>query len=521
MTIQSRIRLSLSGLFILLCVVALAGFIGSRVVASLANYYSGSLIPAIQVYNDMRVAAKELQVAVYSGDQASVDRYEAQARNTAERLAAATSQGPFQEDQRVVGPINEIVSRLERLRTLVVAHPPGEEVTPELEQAIDAWDAYKPNADAVIEHIITTVDGQIQSVQSTVLNVIAAIAAVSLIVFLGVAWSLGGVLRRGMSNLLSSFAAVAQGDLSVRAQADAKDEFGELARHFNHLAQSLTDTLGQVSQLVTELHNMSGEFNAASRNYAERSQAQSEETQQVATAMTEMSATIREVAQNAEETSHRAQDANQHAGHSRQDIEQAIGSARAMQGQMSTLSDNILELKDQSDAISTVVKTINDIAEQTNLLALNAAIEAARAGEQGRGFAVVADEVRNLSVKTSQSTQEIESVIRSLQTRSDAAASSARDSVEVVRSNGETIVAIGEGLQHILDSVSAISSMNELIATTSEEQSKVAEDMNTNVVRISDLSEANASETQHLVAGIQRIDEMAQQLSELIRRYRL
>lgn len=91
----------------------------------------------------------------------------------------------------------------------------------------------------------------------------------------------------------------------------------------------------------------------------------------------------------------------------------------------------------------------------------------------------------------------------------------------MVRSNGETIVAIGEGLQHILDSVSAISSMNELIATTSEEQSKVAEDMNTNVVRISDLSEANASETQHLVAGIQRIDEMAQQLSELIRRYRL
>lgn len=204
--------------------------------------------------------------------------------------------------------------------------------------------------------------------------------------FLGVAWSLGGVLRRGMSNLLSSFAAVANGDLSVRAQADAKDEFGELARHFNHLAQSLTDTLGQVAQLVTELHNMSGEFNAASRNYAERSQAQSEETQQVATAMTEMSATIREVAQNAEETSHRAQDANQHAGHSRKDIEQAIDSARAMQGQMSTLSDNILELKDQSDAISTVVKTINDIAEQTNLLALNAAIEAARAGEQGRGL---------------------------------------------------------------------------------------------------------------------------------------
>lgn len=521
MTIQSRIRFSMAGLLLLLVLVGLAGFLGSRFVGGLATYYSQSLIPAILQYSEMRTAASELQLAVYEPEVTNLPARLDHARDSAQRLLGATTSGPFQEDREVTDRVRRTSDILFRMADRVQAHPRGEAVTPELQSLFREWKDNEPEAEYTINYVISTVDAQIQSALGTIINVILGVAAASVVVFVLVAFGLGRLLQRGISDLLESFRAVASGDMTVRANERPRNEFGELARHFNQLAGNLAATLGQLSELVSELHGLAGEFNKASRNYSERAQLQSDDTHQVATAMTEMSATIREVAQNAEETAHRASDANQQAGHSRQVIAQAITSAQSMQGQMSALADRIASLKNQTDAITSVVKTINDIAEQTNLLALNAAIEAARAGEQGRGFAVVADEVRNLSVKTAESTKEIETVIGQLQSQSDEAAHAANESAEVVKTSAINITEIGDGLKHILDAVESISSMNELIATTAEEQSKVAEDMNVNVVRISDVSSKNAEETEHLVVGIERIDGMTGELRALVNRYKL
>ncbi|MHA7880806.1 MAG: methyl-accepting chemotaxis protein [Saccharospirillum sp.] len=521
MTLQTRIRFSMGGLLLLLILVGLAGFFGSRFVGGLATYYSQSLIPAILQYSDMRTAASDLQLAVYETGVTDLDERLTQARSAASQLLQSTTSGPFQDDTEVTSRVRRTSDILIRMADEVETHRPGTEVSNELQELFQQWRDNESEAEYTINYVISTVDGQIQSALGTIINVISGIAAVSVVVFGFVAFGLSRLLQRGISDLLASFRAVASGNMTVRADERPKNEFGELARHFNQLAGNLAATLGQLSGLVSELHGLAGEFNQASRNYSERAQLQSDDTHQVATAMTEMSATIREVAQNAEETAHRAGDANQQADHSRQVITQAVASAQSMQGQMTTLAERIATLKGQTDAITSVVKTINDIAEQTNLLALNAAIEAARAGEQGRGFAVVADEVRNLSVKTAESTKEIEAVIGQLQSQSDEAALAANDSAAVVASNVSNISEIGEGLTQILDAVASISTMSELIATTAEEQSKVAEDMNVNVVRISDVSSKNAEETQHLVTGIERIDSMTGELRELIDRYQL
>ncbi|GGX56897.1 methyl-accepting chemotaxis protein [Saccharospirillum salsuginis] len=523
MTIQTRIRLSLGGLLVLMVIVALAGYLGGRTVAGLANYYSTGLIPGVTNYGDMRHAAARLKLHVYQQDFDGLEATIEEAERTVEVLAASAQgeNAPFEGNTDISSRIVRTVELMDRLIREVERYEPGSPIDGDLLAAFQAWDDNAPEAEYVIDRIVSIVDAQIGSILDRVLNVIAGVALVSVVIFILVAFSLSRRLKRGIERLLGSFGAVSNGDLTARADETHKDEFGQLAHHFNQLAGSLAETLGQVTRMSQELHDLSAEFNQASRNYSDRARHQSDETQQVATAMTEMSASVREVAQNAVDTARRAQDVNQQAGQSRTEIDASVQSAEQMQQQMKTLSDDILSLKDQTDDISVVVKTINDIAEQTNLLALNAAIEAARAGDHGRGFAVVADEVRTLSIKTAESTKQIEKVIDSLQRQGEAAAASAQSSVEVVTTSTATIGRIGEGLQQILGAIEEISSMNEQIATTSEEQSKVAEDMNTNVVRISDLSEDNARETEHLVAGIQHIDEMSGQLKELVSSYQV
>ncbi|NHZ69797.1 MAG: methyl-accepting chemotaxis protein, partial [Thermotogales bacterium] len=250
-------------------------------------------------------------------------------------------------------------------------------------------------------------------------------------------------------------------------------------------------------------------------------QRQKSEIDQVATAMTEMAATVQEVARNAATAAGAARDANEEAGSGKRVVKETIQAINSLAGEVQSASDVINQLAADSEAIGGVLDVIRGIAEQTNLLALNAAIEAARAGEQGRGFAVVADEVRTLAQRTQTSTQEIQSMIEKVQ-------SGARNAVNVMESGREQAAGsvskageAGTSLETINSAVSAINDMNMQIASAAEEQSAVAEEINRNIVNIGIVADETADGSNKIANANEDLVRLGGQLQSIVSMFKV
>jgi methyl-accepting chemotaxis protein len=295
--------------------------------------------------------------------------------------------------------------------------------------------------------------------------------------------------------------------------------------------------MGQVLQTVkllqARLNTVFGHFTEASMSLAASAdqlsangnaalhdmERQQDETSQVATAMNEMAATVHEVAKNTSEAAHAAEMSDERTQAGKDLVIKTRGTIHNLAGEVERSAQVIEQLKGDSDKISSIMEVIGGIAEQTNLLALNAAIEAARAGEQGRGFAVVADEVRTLAQRTQESTTEIRDMIENLQ-------SGIGDAVDVMargRDQAGTAVTqadeTGDALDAISDAVATIHQMNIQIATAAEEQNAVAEEMNRNVVSINDLSEHSTTAARNVAGSGANLAEMAKKLKELVTQF--
>ncbi|WP_207284700.1 methyl-accepting chemotaxis protein [Pseudomonas sp. FW300-N2A2] len=311
------------------------------------------------------------------------------------------------------------------------------------------------------------------------------------------------------------------GDLTHRLDSSRADELGDLARGFNRFLDSQREMIGEVLTTSERLRTAVSQVAKVVDNTAERSGRQQEMTDMVATAVHEMGLTVQEIAQNAGNAAVASQDARDEAMQAREVVGGSIRHIESMSDEIGVAASAVGELADQVASIDQVLAVIRGISEQTNLLALNAAIEAARAGDMGRGFAVVADEVRTLARRTQTSTDEIQQIIGSLKQGAENAVSSMHTGQAATGTGVESSQRTGTSLTAITGQIERISDMNHQVATATEEQSAVTEEINRNVQGISDLARATAGEVRACREDCQTLQRLADDLARQMGGFRL
>lgn len=314
---------------------------------------------------------------------------------------------------------------------------------------------------------------------------------------------------------------VAAGDLTHNLVSLRRDELGQLQRSMQSMTQGLRELIGGISDGVTQIASAAEELSAVTEQTSAGVNNQKVETDQVATAMNEMAATVQEVARNAEEASEAAVAADQQAREGDKVVGEAIAQIERLAAEVSHSTEAMGELKRESDKIGSVLDVIKSVAQQTNLLALNAAIEAARAGEAGRGFAVVADEVRSLAQRTQKSTEEIEELIVGLQNGTQQVATIMDNSRTLTDSSVELTRRAGGSLESITRTVSAIQAMNQQIAAAAEQQSAVAEEINRSVLNVRDVSDQTSAASEETAASSVELARLGTHLQTLVGRFKV
>jgi len=388
---------------------------------------------------------------------------------------------------------------------------------------IPEWDLmlgtgfYTDDIDAIVAEMENATTSALQTTLSAIIVFCLVIAIIVAIFAVAVNRTIMKPLEL-FDQSISSFAS-GDADLTARMEDFKAPEFSRLSKNFNAFVASLQDIIRSVTdvgqQVVDETNNMS--LRAAKVD--ELASGQREETEQVATAMTEMTTTASEISNNASQAAHSAKEADDNAKEAQDIVNSSVQSVEALAEEVSKASGVISRLEGDVQNISSSLAVIQDIAEQTNLLALNAAIEAARAGEQGRGFAVVADEVRKLASRTQDSTGEIHQMIEQLKAASDDAVKAMESSQKRGATTVEEANAAAQALIQIQESIGTIMDMNSLIATATEEQSLVGQEISQRIVVISDQSSQSAELANDNRNGSQALNGRANELYELVGRF--
>ncbi|MEI4934650.1 methyl-accepting chemotaxis protein [Aeromonas caviae] len=348
----------------------------------------------------------------------------------------------------------------------------------------------------------------------------------ALVIGLALVVALSVVLTRQIRDPLIMLARQAQriasGDLGrgelqewVRGNRFNRDELGQLGSAIDRMQGALAELVSEISGSVSQLSSAVEEVSAISEQSAKGMASQQGEVSQVATAMNEMQSTVNEVARNTTDAMGAAKQASRTSTQGNQVVRSAIGSKEQVSRQIEQAGSVVQQLETDSASISMVLDVIRGIAEQTNLLALNAAIEAARAGEQGRGFAVVADEVRSLAQRTQASTAEISKMIEVLQERTAEAGSAMQLSRQQMQESVELAREAGSSIDSINGAVTQITDMNTLIATATEQQNAVTEELNRSIVKIHTAADENAQGAQQTAQACVELSRLATSLHHL------
>ena len=354
-------------------------------------------------------------------------------------------------------------------------------------------------------------------------NMVAILLLLGLAIGLLMSWLIGRSISRPLCEVAHALNDIAhgEGDLTRRLESHSRDEIGQLAESFNTFIEKIQTLVQHTARATAGVISAVDETTRSSDHITQRILTQEAETEQVATAIQQMAATISEVADNAANASEATRLATEETSNGHRTVEETARSIQALQQEISAAADIISQVEKNSEGIGSVLDVIKGIAEQTNLLALNAAIEAARAGEQGRGFAVVADEVRNLANRTQQSAGEIEEMIKSLQGNTRQAVSAIDGGCRTAEQNVGQANSARASLDAITTAIETINAMNLQIARASEQQSTVSEEINRSIVSISQGSKDAASLAEQSLNSTGHLGKLASELQQIVQQFKI
>lgn len=422
-------------------------------------------------------------------------------------------------------PLNQAVDQGEIALTIKQAIAMDEQQLGHLEMGIDLAALEKKTEEMAME--IALLKQQVEQKRAeqnrSLLATTVVVSVAGLSVLMGIAFFTSFSILKPLKQIVAVLGELSEGDgdLTRRLNIAARDETGQLALSFNRFVDKLHGIISEVKKSATAVSESAGNLSVITDSTSAGVDQQRQQTEQAATAVTQMASTIQEVAKSAEQAAAAAVTSNSKANEGRIVVGDTVDAITELSDDVEATSQVMRKLKSDSENIGTVLDVIKGIAEQTNLLALNAAIEAARAGEQGRGFAVVADEVRTLAQRTQKSTDEIGQIIESLQHEANRAAAAAEQGRDRAKHTVAQARQAGQALDTIIEGIETINDMNAQIASASEEQSVVAEEIAERVVTIQGISEQTAAGSADTASASTRLNLLSDQLLNIVGQFHL
>ena len=374
-------------------------------------------------------------------------------------------------------------------------------------ELIDVIDQLSDAVNIEVESELKQVEADYLQMMNGVVAVIGLIVVVGLII----AWYLSGMIVSPIMAVRDALGKVALGDLSVRTDEQGNNEICNLSHDLNLTLSKLQGTIGSMNRISEQVASASTELAEVMASAQRNAQSELSEIEQVASAVNELSSTAENVSGNASEADECAKHSHKMIKEGMDVFSQSEQASHETSAKMNEAAEVVTNLRAQSEQVSKVIEVIQAISEQTNLLALNAAIEAARAGEAGRGFAVVADEVRKLAARTQESTREIQAIIENLQAQSAGANTGMQASLKMLQESEELTGLANEVLVGITDAMAVIGDMNAEVAAAAEQQSQVTQSINRNVVNMSDLVNQNVAGISQSAAASEELSRLAEQ----------
>ncbi len=390
----------------------------------------------------------------------------------------------------------------------------------------EALEKLKNTLDEFYDHRLATFNAAFDNAENQSGRVFTIGIALGVILFLALivtSMIISGMIKRSLDRLIERLKDIAEdnGDLTLRLRTRSKDEIGEVVQWFNTFMDKLQSVMQQIVETAPPLAQFAGDVNALSGNITQTLGAQNRSVSDSKSNIELMSHNVASIAQNAAEAANAAKVADTEAVKGQTIVGNTVSSIQTLSNSINQASEVIVKLNEDTVSVNVVLDVIKGIAEQTNLLALNAAIEAARAGEQGRGFAVVADEVRGLASRTQESTEEINTILAQLQSAAQAAVHTMEESTNAVESSVQEANKAGQSLQAITETVNTINAMNEQIATATDDQQSISTQLVDEAERIREQTELNAGSAGQLSEVSTQLNGLAVNLEEITRQFKV